>query len=377
MLTHQDSWLTRLKDYIAEVLPWTHGHQLKGLTTFVGAIIQRQTGNQAELARGLGNQEAAVKRLSRLLHNGRLAPHRLADSILAQALQHLPAKGKGRLAIDWTLEGRQHLLVVSLVTGGRAVPIYWRAYDATVLKGRMRRYETAVIRRVVTRVHRAIGPRRVIVTADRGFADVALVDVLTALGVEFIIRVKGGTKVCWQGRWRKLNTVPFVGNARQRNLGRVAYCESTPHRLWVTLSRVRNAKGQWEIWHLISNQPRRAKATAAEYARRFGCEEGFRDAKWELGFAQARIKDIHAWSRLFALFALALLVVVNLAMTLLMPGGPQAVALLRRVASRRRGRWDLSLVSAMVALLQQDNSLFVYLSPRSTFNLDARLVYVS
>ena len=74
---------------------------------------------------------------------------------------------------------------------------------------------------------------------------------------------------------------------------------------------------------MISNQSRRAKATAAEYARRFGCEEGFRDVKWELGFAQARITDIQAWSRLFALFALALLAVVSLAMKLLVPGAPE------------------------------------------------------
>jgi hypothetical protein len=359
------------------VLPWAHGHQLKGITTFVDAIIEKQTGTQAELARGLGNQEAAVKRLSRLLHNERLAPHRLADSVLAQALRQLPPTGKVRLALDWTIEGSQHLLVASLVTGGRAVPIYWRAYDATVLKGRMRRYEMAVIRRVVTRVQGAIGGRRLLVTADRGFADVALVEVLTALGVEFIIRVKGRTKVCFQGQWRHLHTLSFVGNARQRNLGRLAYCESAPHRLWVTMSRARDAKGQWEIWYLISNRPRRAQATAAEYARRFGCEQGFRDAKWELGFAQARIKDIHAWSRLFALFALALLVVVSLAVKLLLSGGPPAVALLRRVASRRRGRWDLSVVSAMVRLLHEDNSLFAHLSSYIKFNLDARLVYVS
>jgi Transposase DDE domain len=376
-MTHQDSGTTRLQEYIAQVLPWAHGHQLKGITTFVNAIIEKQTGNQAELARGLGNQEAAVKRLSRLLHNERLAPHRLADAVLAQALRQLPPTGKVRLALDWTIEGSQHLLVASLVTGGRAVPLYWRAYDATVLKGRMRRYEMAVIRRVITRVQRAIGRRRVLVTADRGFADVALVEVLTALGVEFIIRVKGRTKVCVQGQWRPLHTLPFVGNARQRDLGHLAYCESAPHRLWVTMSRARDAKGQWEIWYLISNYPRRAHATAAEYARRFGCEQGFRDTKWELGFAQARIKDSHAWSRLFALFALALLVVVSLAVKLLLSGGPPAVALLRRVASRRRGRWELSVVSAMIRLLHEDNSLFAHLSSYIKFNLDARLVYVS
>jgi Transposase DDE domain len=376
-MPHQDSWTTRLKEYIANVLPWAHGHQLKGITTFVGAILEKQTGTQAGLARGLGNQEAAVKRLSRLLHNPRLAPHRLADAVLAQALWQLPPRGKVRLALDWTIEGSQHLLVVSLVTGGRAVPIYWRAYDATVLKGRMRRYEMAVIRRVITQVQREIGRRRLIITADRGFADVALVDVLTELGVEFIIRVKGSTKVYFQGQWYNLTTLHFVGNARQRNLGHLAYCESAPHRLWVTMSRARDAKDQWETWYLISNRFRRAQATAAEYARRLGCEQGFRDTKGELGFAQARIKDLHAWSRLFALFALALLVVVSLAVTLLVSGGLHAGTLLRRVASRRRGRWDLSLVSAMVRLLQENKSLFAHLSPHIKFNLDARLVYVS
>jgi hypothetical protein len=343
----------------------------------VDAIIDKQTGNQAELARGLGNQEAAVKRLSRLLHNERLAPHRLADAVLEQALRQMPAKGKVRLALDWTIEGTQHLLVVSLVTGGRAVPIYWRAYDATVLKGRRQRYELAVIRRAVTRVQRRIGRRRLIVTADRGFADVALMEVLSALGVEFIIRVKGSTKVCVRGQWRPLQTLGFVGNARHHNLGRLAYCESAPQRLWVTLSRARDGQGQWEVWYLISNRFHRAQAAAAEYVRRFGCEQGFRDAKWELGFAQARIKQSKAWSRLFALFALALLVVVSLGVNLLVGGGAGAGALLRRVASRRRGRWELSLVSAMVRLLQDDKSLFAHLSPRIKLNLEARLSNVS
>jgi hypothetical protein len=359
------------------VLSWAHGHQLKGITTFVGVSIEKQTGTQAEVARGLGNQEAAVKRRSRLLHNPRLAPHRLADAVLAQALGQLPPKGKVRLAVDWTIEGHQHLLVVSLVTGGRAVPSYWRASDATVLKGRLRRYETAVIRRALTRGQREIGRRRLIVTADRGFAEVALVEVLTALGVEFLIRVKGSTQVYCQGQWCHLHTLRFVGNARQRNLGRLAYCESAPHHLWVTMSRARARTGQWDTWSLLSNRFRRAKATAAEYARRFGCEQGFRDTTWEVGFAQARLEDLKAWSRRFALFALALLVVVSLAVKLLLPRGSYAGALVRRVASRRRGRWDLSLVSAMVRLLQEDKSLFAHLSSSIKFNLDARLVYVS
>src|SRR5215510_10371434 len=181
---------TRLREYIAVMLPWVHGHQLKAIRDYVTAIIEHQTACQAQLARYFGNQEAAVKRLSRLLHNERLDPRLLADAVLLQAIHQLPRHGKVRLAIDWTVEDNQHLLVVSLIVGRRAVPMYWRAYDAGVLKGRMKRYELAVIRRAVGRVIQAVGKRRVMVTADRGFADVALFTLLTDLRVAFVIRVK-------------------------------------------------------------------------------------------------------------------------------------------------------------------------------------------
>src|SRR4030095_11827906 len=95
---------TRLSDYIAFLLPWAHGHQLKAIGDFVAAIIEQQTACQAQLARSFGNQEAAVKRLSRLLHNERLDPRLLADAVLLQALHQLPKHGKVRLAIDWTIE---------------------------------------------------------------------------------------------------------------------------------------------------------------------------------------------------------------------------------------------------------------------------------
>src|SRR5262249_15883561 len=170
-----DSATTRLDHYIVDMLPWAHGHQRKAIRDFVQAIIDQQTSCQVQLARHFGNQEAAAKRLSRLLHNECLEPRHVADAVLLQA----PV----RLAIDWTIEGQQHLLVVSLIMGRRAVPIYWRAYDATVLKGRMQRYELAVMRRAVTRVIRKVGRRRVRVTADRGFADVALFTLLTELRV--------------------------------------------------------------------------------------------------------------------------------------------------------------------------------------------------
>jgi Transposase DDE domain len=372
-----DSATTRLDDYIVDMVPWAHGHQRKAMRDFVQAIIDQQTGCQAQLARSFGNQEAATKRLSRLLHNERLEPRHLADAVLLQALVQLPSHGPVRLAIDWTVEGHQHLLVVSLIVGRRAVPIYWRAYDAAVLKGRMKRYELAVIRRAVTRVIRKVGRRRVRVTADRGFADVALFTLLTDLGVAFVIRVKKSTKVCLAGVWRPLDTLRFGGNTRRRTLGHLLYCASNPHTLWVTMSRKRDAQGKWGIWYVVANRPYTAEQAVAEYAHRPGCEAGFRDAKWWLGFAQARIKAITAWSRLFALFAIALLVVASLATRLLLRGGQHTSALLRRVASRRRGRCELSLMSVMISLLHQEPGLYDHLAPRIKLKLDGDLANVS
>jgi hypothetical protein len=131
------------------------------------------------------------------------------------------------------------------------------------------------------------------------------------------------------------------------------------------------------MWHLVANRPYGAPKAAQEYGRRFGCEEGFRDAKWWLGFAKARIAQIKAWSRMFALFAIALLVMTSLGSQLLLTPSRHAPDLLRRIASRRRGRCELGLISAMVCLLRQDKTLYDMLCPHAKLTLEATLANVS
>ena len=175
--------------------------------------------------------------------------------------------------------------------------------------------------------------------------------------------MQAGTHVLFQGKWRTLGQWRFRGHERHRSFGALLYCERCPQRVWVSKSRARDAQGNWGIWHVVSNRPLAAAAAANEYGRRFGCEEGFRDAKWWLGFTKARMAQIKAWSRMFALFAIALLVMTSLGSKLLLAQGPRAKALLRRVVSRRRGRCELGLVSAMVSLLQRDKTLYNDLCP--------------
>ena len=372
-----DTLSTRLGEFVEHLLPHEHGHRQKAMTFCVAALLVQQTCCQAGLARAFDNFEAAVKRISRLIHNERLKDRHAADAVLQQSLSQLPAHGQVRLAIDWTIEADQYLLVVSLILGRRAIPIYWRAYAASVLKGRRTRYEQAVIKRVLTRVLARVQRGRVIVTADRGFADVDLCDLLDSFKIAYILRVKCNTKVYWQAEWQSLSQIGFVGNSRQRDLGRILYCASSPHRLWLSLSRQRNTAGEWEVWYLLSNRKRNPARTAEEYAHRMGCDEGFRDAKWWLGFKAARIADIRAWSRMFAVVATAMLAIASLSVKVLLGDKCEARHLLRRVTSRRRARCELSWFSAMLWLLVQDLHLLDALSPHVRLDLDAHLPNVS
>src|SRR5215510_4329593 len=204
------------------------------------------------------------------------------------------------------------------------------------------------MRRAVGRVIQAVGKRRVLVTADRGDADVALCSLLNEWGLAFILRVKAGPHVSVQGQGRTWGQRTLRRHERHRSFGALPYGERCPQAVWVSKSRARARNGNGGMWHVVANRPDDAHKAAQEYGRRCGCEEGFRDAKGWWGFAKARMAQSKAWSRLFALFALALLVMTSLGSKLLLAQGPRAKDLLRRVVSRRRGRCELGLVSAMV-----------------------------
>lgn len=365
------SLTTRLGEYISLVLPQAHGHQQKAVSDFVRALVSVQTCCQAALARFFDNFEAASKRLSRLLHNARLDTDELARAHARVVVAQLPPAGAVRLALDWTSEGAQHLLIASLRVGARAVPLYWRAYHDSELAKRMSRYQREFLRALFDDLLRGVERRRCVLTADRWFADVDLLDLLDELGVVYVIRTKSSYKVRIEGGWRELGSLGWRGNQRRRAWGRIWDCEGDPRHLYLTQARARDPKGRWGIWHLLSNRPLSAVGASREYARRFTCEEGFRAGKRLLGFAEARVKCIEAWARMFLLVAVALLVLTKLGGALLERADCER--LLRRVRSRRRARSELSLVRSVVELLTQGEDLWQWLSHHSRLDLEAGL----
>jgi Transposase DDE domain len=291
----------------------------------------------------------------------------LAQAHAAALIAQLPGDGALRLALDWTSEETQYLLVASLRVGRRAVPLYWRAYQSTELKEQMSRYEREFLRLLFQEVLATVAHRRFLLSADRWFADVDLLDLLDELGVSYVICTKSSYKVRIDNEWRRLSSLRFCGNHRRRAWGRVWYTQGDPRRVYLVQARARDAKGKWGIWHLISNRQRSAHCAVREYALRFTCEEGFRDCKRLVGFHQARIICLKAWSRMFALVAVALVVLYGIGIQLLARSDGQHI--LCRVRSRRRRRTELSLVRVIVELLANKRSLWKLLDHQAKLKL--------
>jgi hypothetical protein len=112
-----------------------------------------------------------------------------------------------------------------------------------------------------------------------------------------------------------------------------------PRHVHLVQARPRDRHGRWRIWHRLKNRNLSAVGMTNEYARRFTCEEGFRDAKRLLGFAEARIRDLAAWVGMFTLVAIALAVLTNIGSAL--AAHARCDGWLRQVRSRRRARPEI------------------------------------
>ena len=303
-----DSSPTRLRAERASLVPWAHGPQLQAMGDIVAAILEPQTACQAPWARSCGKPEAALTRCSRLLHHERLEPRQGAEAGVCQARPPLPQHGKVRLALDWTRAADQPLWGGTLVGGRRAVPLDWRAYQASGLQGGMHRYDLAILRRAVGRVAQGRGPPPPHRAGRSRVGCRSLGDFPPPVGAHGPqpgeSRYPGlGPGKCFKvGHWR------FRGKARPRSFGALPSWERCPHRLWGAKRRARDAKGPGGMGHWGSKRSYAAPAAVNADRQRGGCEAGWRDAPGWRGCAQARMAPLTAWSRLWALLAMALLV---------------------------------------------------------------------
>ena len=148
-------------------------------------------GKSLAQARGLLPKHA-VKQVDRLLSNPRIE----AWDVFASWVPEMVGPRKDIVvAMDWTdfdADGQATLALKLVTRHGRATPLIWLSVHKDELSNARNDYEDAAVRRLAEVLPDDV---KVTILADRGFADTKLFGFLDELGFDYVIRLKGNTKV--------------------------------------------------------------------------------------------------------------------------------------------------------------------------------------
>jgi Transposase DDE domain len=191
---------------------------------------------------------------------------------------------------------------------GRATPLVWLSAHKDELTDARNAYEDAAVRRLVE-----VLPAGVKCTLLAGFADTKLFGFLAELGFDYVIRLKGNTKVsAADGPTRP--AAEWVGQGgRARKLRDAVVTEAQcPVGAVVCV----HAKDMKQPWCLAASD---GTATAPQiiklYSKRWTVEPSFRDTKdlrFGMGLAAVRIADPQRRDRLLLLNAFAVVLLTLL-----------------------------------------------------------------
>lgn len=255
-----------------------------------------------------GTAKAASKerQVSRWLHNDRIRPLLVYQPLIKRVLEEW-AGATLYLALDTTQLWQRFTIVrLALVYRGRALPVAWVVCASGSATVPLARYQRMLAQAA------AVMPAdsRVVLLADRGFLNVALLRLLGQLGWHFRIRIKSDLWIyrATKGRRKVRALMPPRGRAcfyrsvwlTQRRFGPVH----------LALAHVQTTSG-YERWAIVSDEPT-ALETLDEYGLRFDIEENFLDDK-SAGFQleSSQIEDSMALSRLCLILATATLYLVS------------------------------------------------------------------
>src|SRR5687767_14702543 len=266
-------------------------------------------GKSLAQARGLLPKHA-VKQVDRLLSNPRIE----AWDVFASWVPEMVGPRKDIVvAMDWTdfdADGQATLALKLVTRHGRATPLIWLSVLKDELKNARNDYEDACLRRLAAVLPDSV---RVTILADRGFADTKLFDFLAELGFDYVIRLKGNTRVgAADGTVRPAQEwVGQGGRARKLRDATVteAHCP-------VGAAVCVHAKGMKELWCLVTgNRAATAPQIIKLYSKRWTVEPSFRDTKdlrFGMGLGAVRIADPQRRDRLLLLNAFAVVLLTLL-----------------------------------------------------------------
>jgi Transposase DDE domain len=269
-------------------------------------------GQGLALARGLKTKHA-VKQVDRLLSN----PGIDVDALLPPWVRHVVGQRPAiTVAMDWTefaADGQATLMLSLLCRHGRATPLFWLSVETATLKDRRNGYEYQALVRLAEALPVGI---KVCLVADRGFGDRKLYRLLTEeLKFDFVIRFRGNiTVTAADGEVRR--AADWVGKGGRARILRGATVTTDAYPVPAVLCV--QAKAMKEPWCLASSTDLPPADLIKLYARRWGIECGFRDAKdprFGMGMGEIHLSSPARRDRLWliAAFSIALLTLLGAA----------------------------------------------------------------
>ena len=269
-------------------------------------------GQGLALARGLKTRHA-IKQVDRLLSN----PGVDVDALLPHWVRHVVGQRPAiTVAMDWTefaADGQATLMLALLCRHGRATPLFWLSVETATLKDRRNGYECQALVRLAEALPIGI---KVCLVADRGFGDRKLYRLPTEeLQFDFVIRFRGNiTVTAADGEAR--HAAEWVGRGGRARILRHATVTADAYPVPAVVCV--QAKDMKEPWCLASSTDLPPADLLKLYARRWGIECGFRDAKdprFGMGMGEIHLSSPARRDRLWliAAFSIALLTLLGAA----------------------------------------------------------------
>ena len=279
-----------------------HKSRLKAISAVVWAFLSAARLGVSVLGRavpGGTKPRHGIKRVDRLLSNGRWRPEEIAAVLAQEASRYL---GALVVSLDWVeLRSGFRALVASACTRrGRALPVAWKV----VRPEKYTRSQNAVEDEFVAALAELLDVPRVCLVADRGFRRATFLELLGRLGFGYVIRVCGKVHVEGRGHLGLLENCGLKEGG-EADLGAVYYREDG---LVQTRLVWRWTRAQDEPWLLATNLAAKSlKQLCAIYALRMEEEETFRDLKsHRFGFALRYVlcSTVERYERMLAVWAL-------------------------------------------------------------------------
>ena len=285
-----------------------HHKQVMSMGLFVLGVLYADRLGVAAIGRGLAKARGTapkhgIKQFDRFLTNKKI---RMADFQKGFATIVVNSRKKILVTMDWTdFDADDHtVLVLSLVTRSkRALPLIWTVVQKSTLKGTRNLHEKTAVQML-----REALPVDVHMTilADRGFGDTAFFDHLVGIeNVDFVIRFKANYLITCDGiRAKAAELVPKNGRIRLFKDARLTGAQNGPHT--VVLYKARGMKDAWCLASSLNLS--NGRDIVDLYAKRFECEEAFRDIKdprYGLGLRFTSIANPQRRERLLLIVAIA------------------------------------------------------------------------